>query len=125
MRLAGYRQALEEAGLPYDHAQVGWVEEFNRVEGSAAVQRLVTSGAPFDGLFCTSDSLVFGALYTLGTHGVAMPDDVAVVGYDDVEEGRYSVPPFATISRGRRPPPTASSAASPLPGSRLSTPGEN
>lgn len=100
MRLEGYRQALAEAGLPFDDALVGWVSEFNRAEGSTAAERLVRSGAQFDGLFCMSDSLVFGALYTLGTHGVAVPEDVAVVGYDNVEEGRYSVPPFATISPG-------------------------
>lgn len=100
MRLEGYRQALADAGWEYDGALVGWVENFTRAEGSAAAERLVASGAQFDGLFCMSDSLVFGALYTLGTHGVAMPEDVAVVGYDDVEEGRYSVPPFATISPG-------------------------
>lgn len=58
---------------------------FNRAEGSAAAERLVRFGAQVDGLFCTSDSLVFGALCTLGTHGVRRRDDVAVVGYYDVD----------------------------------------
>lgn len=98
LRLEGYRRVLDEAGLPFDPALIGWVTDFNRAQGSAAAERLVASGAPFDGVFCFSDSLAFGAIYTLATHGVAVPEQVAVVGFDDIEEGRYTFPPFATIS---------------------------
>ncbi|GAB2477588.1 LacI family DNA-binding transcriptional regulator [Xylanimonas ulmi] len=98
LRLAGYRAALEAAGVPFDPALVGAVTDFNRAEGSAAAERLLTSGTEFDGLFCFSDTLAFGALYTLATHGVAIPEHVSVIGFDDIGEGRYSMPPFASVN---------------------------
>lgn len=97
VRLEGYRRALLEAGIAPDPALVGWVTEFNRAEGSAAAERLLASGAVFDGLFCFSDSLAFGAIYTLATHRIAVPDQVAVVGFDAIEEGRFSMARFASI----------------------------
>jgi DNA-binding LacI/PurR family transcriptional regulator len=97
MRLEGYRRALHEAGIAHDPSLVGWVTEFNRAEGSAAAERLLASGSVFDGLFCFNDSLAFGALYTLATHGIIVPDQIAVIGFDAIEEGRFSMARFASI----------------------------
>lgn len=98
LRFEGYRRALDAAGLEFDPALVGAVADFNRAEGSAAVRRLIASGARFDALFCFNDSLAFGALYTLAIQDIAVPESVTVIGFDNIEEGRYSVPSFASIS---------------------------
>lgn len=97
LRLKGYRRALADFGIPFNPDLVGHVGDFNRAEGSAAAAALLASGTNFDGLFCFNDTLAFGALYSLVEHRVAVPDDVAVVGFDAIEEGRYSLPTFATI----------------------------
>lgn len=97
LRLEGYRRALDEFGIRFDPALIGHVPHFNRAEGSAAAEALIASGAAFDGLFCFNDSLAFGALYALAAHGVVVPDEVTVVGFDAIEEGRYSRPAFATV----------------------------
>lgn len=102
MRFAGYRKALDEAGVPFDERLVGVVSDFNRAQGSDAANRLVEQGVDFDGLFCFSDSMAFGALHSLATHGVRVPDQVTVMGFDDIEEGRYSIPPFASVSVNSR-----------------------
>jgi DNA-binding LacI/PurR family transcriptional regulator len=98
LRFEGYRRALDEAGVPFDPRLVGTVVDFSRAQGSEAASRLIDDGVQFDGLFCFSDSLAFGALYTLATHNVRVPDEVMVMGFDDVEEGRYSVPRFASVN---------------------------
>ncbi|SDK91160.1 transcriptional regulator, LacI family [Glycomyces sambucus] len=100
-RFDGYAIALREAGIPLDDALTGHVREFNRTEGAIAAQRLVDAGADFDGLLCFNDSLALGALYTLGVRGLDVPDRVRVMGFDDIADGRYSMPPFSTVAPGR------------------------
>lgn len=100
VRFEGYRRALDAAGIPLDPALLVEVDAYHRAEGSAAVERLLARGVDFDGVFCFNDSLAFGALYTLGVHRVAVPDEVAVVGYDNIEEGGFLVPPLTTIDPG-------------------------
>jgi len=100
LRFEGYRLALEAAGLTVDEDLLAPVAHFNRAEGSAAVQALLDRGVKFDGMFCFNDSLALGALYTLGVRSVRVPQDVDVVGFDDIEEGRFVSPPFSTISPG-------------------------
>lgn len=98
LRYQGYRDALEAAGIEVDEGLLGVVGEFNRAEGSRAIDDLLDRGADFDGVFCFNDTMAFGALYSLGVRGRRVPDDVEVVGFDDIDEGRFSIPSFSTIS---------------------------
>lgn len=99
-RFTGYQQALSDAGLSIDDALLCAVGPFNRAEGSRAIDRLIEGGATFDALMCFNDTLALGALYSLGVHGVNVPNDVDVMGFDDIEEGRYSIPSFASVDTG-------------------------
>ncbi|WP_217617339.1 substrate-binding domain-containing protein, partial [Cellulomonas sp. GbtcB1] len=81
------------AGIPLDPALLVEDKDFHRSEGPAATEQLLADGVDFDGVFCFNDSLAFGAPYTLGVHRVAVPDKVAVVGYDNIAEGGFLVPP--------------------------------
>ncbi|MEY9952312.1 LacI family DNA-binding transcriptional regulator [Leifsonia sp. EB34] len=97
-RLEGYRAAIRahaDLGLP---EIVEYVEGFRRPEGAAAMRRLLDSGERFDAIFCFSDALALGALRTLHDAGVSVPDQVAVVGWDDIEDGRFSIPSLTTVS---------------------------
>ncbi|WP_431075007.1 LacI family DNA-binding transcriptional regulator [Microbacterium phyllosphaerae] len=100
LRFEGYLRALAEAGIEPDPSLYATVEQFNRAEGSTAVERLIESGVGFDALFCFSDSLALGALYTLGSRGIAVPDQVQVMGFDDIEEGGFHIPTFSTVDHG-------------------------
>ncbi|MDT0317378.1 LacI family DNA-binding transcriptional regulator [Streptomyces millisiae] len=97
-RTLGYRRALEGAGLAYDPAAVWPVAEFRMPHGAAAVAEALAAGHRFDALLCLNDQLALGALRALHEHGLRVPEDVAVVGFDDVEAGRYSVPTLTTVA---------------------------
>jgi DNA-binding LacI/PurR family transcriptional regulator len=97
-RLAGYRLALADAGLPADARLVAEVESFHRADGAAAMARLLDGPQPPDAVFCFNDLLALGAIRTLLERGLDVPGDVAVVGFDDIEDGRFSTPTLSTIS---------------------------
>jgi DNA-binding LacI/PurR family transcriptional regulator len=102
LRLAGYFDALRNCGLPQDHSLVERVSSFRRASGAQAMARLLERPDPPDAVFCFSDPLALGSLRTLLTHGVRVPEDVAVVGFDDVEDGQFSVPSLTSISPDKR-----------------------
>lgn len=97
-RLSGYRQALEAAGMPYDASLVVPAETYHRADGAQAMARLLDDDAMPDAVFCFNDLLALGALRTLLERGCRVPEDVAVVGVDDIEDGRFSTPTLSTIS---------------------------
>lgn len=98
VRLAGYRAGLEEAGLPWDPGLVAEAPSFHRAEGAGAMARLLDGPARPDAVFAFNDLLALGALRACHDRGVRVPDDIAVVGFDDIDDGRYSVPSLSTIS---------------------------
>ena len=97
LRLAGYRQALVEAGLPFDEELVLPADDYHRTDGAASMARLLALAEPPDAVLCFADLLALGALRTLLAAGRRVPGDVAVVGFDDIEDGRFSTPTLTTI----------------------------
>lgn len=101
LRLEGYRGALEDAGLPFDPALQGEAGLWHRATGAEAMGRLLDSGVEIDGVFAMNDALALGALHALHARRVAVPDRVAVVGFDDVDDARYAEPPLSSVAPGR------------------------
>ena len=101
LRLLGYRRALQDAGIPIDPALIRRTGRWNRAAGADAARGLLRDGVAFDGLFAMNDSLGLGALRALGEAGVRVPADVAVIGFDDLDESRYSVPSMSSIDPGK------------------------
>jgi DNA-binding LacI/PurR family transcriptional regulator len=97
-RLQGYRQALADAGLPRDDALEVPVATLHRDEGARAAHALLSTSEPPDAVFCFSDGLALGALRAAHLSGRRVPRDVAVAGFDDIEDGRYSTPSLTTVS---------------------------
>ena len=98
LRVQGYRAALTAAGLPYDRTLVIPAGRWRRPAGAEGARRLLALDRPPDAIFCLNDLLALGAMRALAEAGVRVPDDIAVVGFDDIEEGRYCVPSLTTIS---------------------------
>lgn len=99
LRLNGYRSALEDAGVPFDPALVA-PGEWRRDGGAAAVAGLLERGVPFDAVFGLNDALALGAMHELLVRGVKVPQDVAVAGFEDIDEARFASPSLTTVSPG-------------------------
>ena len=95
-RLAGYRDALGEAGVPVDPELIG-VGDFTHEGGTAAMERLLATRPDLDAVFCASDLMAVAALGVLQTGGRRVPEDVAVVGYDDAPIATTTRPPLTSI----------------------------
>jgi LacI family repressor for deo operon, udp, cdd, tsx, nupC, and nupG len=98
LRTLGFRQAHERAGRAVDESLIIGTPRFNRADGASAMAFLLDRPEPPDAVFCYSDLVALGAIHTLAVRGLRVPEDVAIVGYDDIEEGRYSNPTLTTIS---------------------------
>jgi DNA-binding LacI/PurR family transcriptional regulator len=101
LRLEGYRAALTAAGVAPDPALEGEAGLWHRATGAAAMARLLDSGARPDAVFGFNDALALGAMHELQVRGLRIPDDVAVVGFDAIDEGRYANPTLTTVDPGR------------------------
>ena len=97
-RLLGHRRALADAGQHPDPALEVAVRTLHRAEGARAVQELLDSPHPPDAVFCFSDQLALGGLRAASARGVRVPADLALAGFDDIEDGRYSTPSLTTVS---------------------------
>lgn len=95
-RQAGYRRALEQAGLPNDDGRVEYAS-YSAASGYAAMRRLLVRGARFSAVFCGNDTVAFGAMTALREAGRRIPEDVAVVGFDDIPMAAHAVPPLTTV----------------------------
>ena len=98
LRLDGYRAALASHPDLELAETIEYVEGFRRPEGAAAMRRLLERPDRPDAIFCFSDALALGALRALHEGGLSVPADVAVVGWDDIEDGAFAIPSLTTVS---------------------------
>lgn len=101
LRLAGYREALAAAGVTEDPALVRPLAHWTRAAGADAIHALVAEGVAFDGVFALNDTVALGALRALAKEGLDVPGDAAVLGFDDIDEARFSVPSLSSIDAGK------------------------
>ncbi|WP_030154857.1 LacI family DNA-binding transcriptional regulator [Glycomyces sp. NRRL B-16210] len=97
-RTAGYETALEEAGLEVPAEYATPAAHYSRTDGYEAARALLALSPRPDAIFCFSDLLAVGAMRAVFDAGLSVPEDVAVVGIDDIEEGRFSRPSLSTVS---------------------------
>jgi len=95
-RLAGYRRALAEAGIPFDEQLV--VEgDFQEEGGQLAVGRLLLREKGITAIFAANDQTAAGVLRALREGDVRVPDDISLIGYDDIIFARYLQPELTTV----------------------------
>ncbi|MGV8845294.1 LacI family DNA-binding transcriptional regulator [Tessaracoccus sp.] len=98
LRMEGYRAALEDAGIEFRPELVVYTDEFSRKAGREGVARLLAEGTDFDAIMCFTDALAYGGIRALADAGLTVPTDVAITGFDDIEEAEFSVPSLTTIA---------------------------
>src|SRR5690606_7241597 len=101
LRLKGVHDALRDAGIARDPSL-----EINRLPwamagGADAVRILLSREVAFDAVLAFTDSLAVGALHALHDHGIRVPDDVIVTGFDDVEISEFTSPALTTVAFDR------------------------
>lgn len=102
LRLRGYREALEAAGVPYDESLIGETTLWHRANGAHGMRELLERDPGFDAVFGLNDTLALGAMRVLQEAGLRVPEDVAVVGFDNLDEAQYSIPSLTTVDPGQR-----------------------
>jgi LacI family transcriptional regulator len=95
-RLAGYRVGLEDAGIAFDPSLVV-AGEYHEVSGLMAIDRLLSSGGPVTAVFASNDQMAYGAALGLRRHTLRVPDDVSLVGFDDLPMSQFASPPLSTV----------------------------
>ncbi|MDT3439799.1 LacI family DNA-binding transcriptional regulator [Pseudofrankia sp. BMG5.37] len=95
-RLRGFTEAVRQAGDEVSAGRVA-VGDFTEESGQRAAARLLADHPDIDALFAASDLMAMGALRTLREAGRRVPDDVAVVGFDDAAFAAYADPPLTTV----------------------------
>jgi LacI family transcriptional regulator len=95
-RELGYRESLAAHGIPFDPSLVA-VGGFSRTEAQRAIENWLAAGVAFDAVFSGDDEAAIGVLAALGNAGRRVPEDVAVVGFDDMELSRFLSPPLTTV----------------------------
>ncbi|GAA1108215.1 LacI family DNA-binding transcriptional regulator [Nocardiopsis composta] len=95
-RVAGWRQALEEAGAPAAEPHHG---DWRPRSGYEIGRALAAGGALPSAVFVANDQMALGVLRALAERGLRVPEDVGVVGFDDVPEAEFYSPPLTTVAQ--------------------------
>lgn len=95
-RLAGYEDVLNEAGQEIDQNLIEY-GDFSNTSGADAMRRLLKKAPKFDAVFVNSDLMAIAAMDVIRQAGRRVPEDIAVVGYDDLSIAAHSNPPLTTI----------------------------
>jgi DNA-binding LacI/PurR family transcriptional regulator len=98
LRLRGYMEALAAAGLPFEAELVATAAQFGRGDGRDAMRSLLQLAEPPDAVFAYNDLIAIGAMRAIIEAGLRIPEDIAVIGFDNIEDGRFSNPTLTTIS---------------------------
>ena len=96
LRFQGYRAALEEAGVAFDPA-LFVTADLGLDSGMEAIQRLIDAETGVDAVVAASDLLALGIIQGAKRRGLSVPEDLAVVGYDDIQLAAYASPALTTI----------------------------
>lgn len=100
-RYNGYCEAHQEAGIEVI-PELAFSAKNQETEALAATQRLIDSGVEFDGVFAASDLMAFGVIKCLRKNAIKVPEEVSVVGFDDIPAATYFSPSLTTIQQDTR-----------------------
>jgi LacI family transcriptional regulator len=95
-RLAGHRKALSESGLPLNE-QLMFEGDFHESGGTDGMAYLIGTAVPFSAVICANDDMAAGAMVVARESGLGIPDDVSVVGFDNVIFSHFTYPKLSTV----------------------------
>lgn len=96
-RIKGFRRALEEAGLPVSKDSI-WQGNYTTYSGFQAAEDMIQSHVPFDAVFCANDQMAVGVMKACEKYGLRIPQDVAIIGNDDIFAASIVTPTLSSIA---------------------------
>ncbi|NLW02685.1 MAG: LacI family transcriptional regulator [Clostridiaceae bacterium] len=100
-RIMGYKMSVREHDTDYPDGIIETADQFNFKSGYAAMHRLLDLPEPPTALFCSSDLLACGAIAAARECGLYIPEDISIIGFDDIEIATYMVPSITTVRQNR------------------------
>ncbi len=97
-RFDGYKAALSAARIPFARKLVA-PGDYSSAGGYAAAQALIDSGVECTAIFAANDQTAYGALLALHRRGIKVPREISVVGFDDLPESSFTIPPLTSVHR--------------------------
>ncbi len=97
-RIEGYKKALEDNGIPYDSKLVKY-GDFSYYSGKEAMESYLREKVELSAVFGVSDDVALGIISVAYDHGLIVPDDLSVIGYDNTRVAEMSIPPLTSISQ--------------------------
>lgn len=101
LRIDGFRMALSDLHCDFEENHIAYAGQFSYQAGYDAAKHLL-SRVSFTCLFCISDILAIGAVRAIHDAGLTVPDNISVVGFDGIDEGRYHIPSLATMRQPQK-----------------------
>lgn len=99
MRMKGFLQALRSTGLPAEEDRVLYTESYTAEAGMQGMKELLRRRNGFSAVYAATDELAIGAMRALADAGIRVPEDVSVIGLDDIEISSYMIPRLTTIQQ--------------------------
>jgi len=100
-RVAGMRRALADAGMTLPEQLLRYAD-FTSAGGYEAARALLSRGEVPDGIFCCNDLMAIGTLRAAAELGIAVPQALSVVGFDDIDLARFVHPPLTSVAQNTR-----------------------
>ena len=100
-RVAGLRQTLNTAGVTLQPAALAYAD-FTSAGGYSAACQLLAAATPPDAIFCCNDLMAIGALRAAAEHGIAVPEALSIVGFDDIDLAQFVHPPLTSVAQNTR-----------------------
>lgn len=97
-RLAGYKSALKKSGIAIKAGNI-LEGDYSRSSSVKVLSKFLSQSRPFDGIFAGNDQMAMGAIEALESHGIRVPQEVKVVGFDGIEQTASFTPPISTIAQ--------------------------
>lgn len=101
-RIDGFKAALEDNGLVYDEALVFAAEGFFYEDGKKLFERLIAEKADVTAIFAASDEIAAGALSSAYQLNIKVPDEISIIGYDNLKIAEMAIPPLTTVEQPLR-----------------------
>jgi LacI family transcriptional regulator len=95
-RMRGFREELDQLGLPFNE-QLVVHGDLQEPSGFRAMNQLIQSGESFTAVIAANDQMAYGAMVALYRSGIRVPDDVSLVGFDDLPHSAFCIPPLTTV----------------------------